>query len=121
MWWTWEFRRQQVKRVVCVWLPMWPVDLARRRAAKQHEDVQGEKRWSHQTSNLVSAAMREIILVATKANQQLVAACCGQSRRAGVRPGMTVAHARALLKNPALADADPHGDRVALERLARWC
>jgi protein ImuB len=33
---------------------------------------------------------------------------------------MTVAHARALLKNPVLADADPHGDRVALERLARW-
>jgi protein ImuB len=34
---------------------------------------------------------------------------------------MTVAHARALLKNPVLTDADPHGDRVALERLARWC
>ena len=55
-----------------------------------------------------------------KANQQLVTACCGQSRRAGVRPGMTVAHARALLSNPVVIDVDPGRDRRLLERLARW-
>src|SRR5262249_34238342 len=62
----------------------------------------------------------EVILVTTKASQQLVASCCAASRSAGVRPGMTVAHARALLRSPILVDYDPHGDRLALERLARW-
>jgi protein ImuB len=33
---------------------------------------------------------------------------------------MTVAHARALLRSPILVDYDPRGDRLALERLARW-
>jgi protein ImuB len=78
---------------------MWPVDLARRRLARQPD---------------------EIVLVALKANQQVVAACCGASLRAGVRPGMTVAHARALLRRPTLVDADPYGDRAMLDRLARW-
>jgi len=55
-----------------------------------------------------------------KANQQLVTACCGQCLRAGVRPGMTIAHARALLRDPVVVDADPGRDRRSLEKLARW-
>ena len=40
---------------------------------------------------------------------------------AGVRPGLPLAEARAVLLNLAVAGTDPAGDRGALERLADWC
>ena len=39
----------------------------------------------------------------------------------GLGPGMRLADARALLSTLAVGEADPRGDRRALERLALWC
>ncbi len=40
---------------------------------------------------------------------------------AGLRPGLPLADARAMVPRLVVADADPAGDRAALERLADWC
>ena len=40
---------------------------------------------------------------------------------AGVRPGITLADARAVCPNLRVGDADPAGDARALARLAGWC
>ncbi len=89
-----------------------------------------------------------ILLISTLADRELVAQCCEQSLAAGVRPGMTLAHARALLpvrsavrtpdrrpvsglrrgSLPAAAPAQaphiepfaPHRDLAALRHLAAW-
>ena len=64
-----------------------------------------------------------IFLAETKNNQRLVAECCGASLRAGVRRGMSVAHATALLPLGArlvLRDHAPVEDAAALLALARW-
>jgi protein ImuB len=72
--------------------------------------------------------VRPILLVRTVAQRELVAAACERSLAAGVRPGMTLAHARALLPAgvgtgsvPALVEEfDPRRDAAALRRLAAW-
>ncbi len=39
----------------------------------------------------------------------------------GIRPGMPLAHARAMLPGLLVAEADPDGDATTLARLAAWC
>ena len=63
-----------------------------------------------------------LVLVATSRGTQRVTGCSVQAARFGVRTGMSVAHARALVGEGAfeLEDADPTGDRRALEELGAW-
>ena len=74
-----------------------------------------------------------VALTSRQANRELVVAVCAAARAQGVRPGMTVAHARALLVGqpaghgtPAMPGAcrieplQPALDRQALDALAQW-
>jgi len=56
------------------------------------------------------------------AGRQLVACCCEQAAEVGVRPGLTVAHARALLPvgDAVIEPQQPHRELAALEAMARW-
>ncbi|HYF14049.1 MAG TPA: DNA polymerase Y family protein [Phycisphaerales bacterium] len=62
-----------------------------------------------------------MLLAATVAGRRLVAAACPLALRAGARPGMALADARAMLRTePLVADAQPEKDATALLALARW-
>jgi protein ImuB len=63
-----------------------------------------------------------VILHVQSAGRQLVARCCAAAAEAGVRAGMTVAQARALLPDGAavIEPYQPQRERAALEALARW-
>lgn len=63
-----------------------------------------------------------ILLVTTVAQRRVVASCCASASRAGVAPGMTLAHARALLpaRGVHVEDQDPLRERASLVRLAMW-
>jgi len=50
-----------------------------------------------------------------------VAAADAPAQALGLRPGMPLAHAMALVPDLAVADADPEGDGRALSDLAAWC
>lgn len=52
--------------------------------------------------------------------RQLVAAACERAAAGGVRPGMTLAQARAVCPSLAHAPHDPEQDLRALARLGRW-
>jgi protein ImuB len=57
--------------------------------------------------------------------RDVVASCCAAAASAGVTPGMTVAHAKALLGSAGpegvhIQPADPAGAARALTRMARW-
>lgn len=54
-------------------------------------------------------------------NAQTVSALNDAAIAAGLAPGMTLSHARALVPDVETAPADPRGDRAALEKLADWC
>ncbi|MEZ5935742.1 MAG: DNA polymerase Y family protein [Alphaproteobacteria bacterium] len=61
------------------------------------------------------------MLIATVKNAQTVTALNDAAAAAGLSPGMTLSHARALVPDVETAPADPRGDRAALEKLADWC
>ncbi|MDH3664157.1 MAG: DNA polymerase Y family protein [Alphaproteobacteria bacterium] len=66
-------------------------------------------------------AQPPLVLIATVKNAQQVTAVNDAAADAGLSPGMTLSHARALVPDVMTAPADPEGDRIALERLADWC
>ena len=59
-------------------------------------------------------------------SKQVIACCCRRSREAGVQPGMTLAHARALFperdtaRDVVVHEHDPQRDLAALRALAQW-
>nr|WP_065847297.1 DUF6504 family protein [Sphingobium sp. Ndbn-10] len=58
------------------------------------------------------------ILIARTGQREVVTAACPVALELGLRPGMAAAHARALVTDLDVRDADPEADRAWLERLA---
>ena len=91
-------------RVLCAFLPMWSVDLVRRR-----RPVGGHDPF--------------ILLHRTVADRQLVVQACEAAAATGVRPEMTVAQARALLpegRDVHVQTHDADREAAALRALAVW-
>jgi protein ImuB len=63
---------------------------------------------------------RALVLTRTVAERQLVVRACAAARQAGVRPGLSLAQARALCPGLAHAADDPGRDAKGLEALGRW-
>jgi len=63
-----------------------------------------------------------VLLVSTHRGVQTVAACCEAAAAAGVRAGITLAHARSLLGHAGaeVRPFTPRDDALGLCRLARW-
>ena len=139
-----------MKRALSLYLPMWSIDRARRRLRGERnegwrEEQEAGGRQSPPTP-VGGSRPAPILLITTTGDRQIVAQCCEQSRAAGIHPGMTVAHARALLpmkgqgprargqgrrdgqfdprsaiRDPQSHPFTPRADAIALRRLARWC
>ncbi len=62
-----------------------------------------------------------LLLVTARANSQFVARCCPIAVARGIRPGMTLAHARAVAADAIIETFDPALDRESLRKLAEWC
>ncbi|MFM9994225.1 MAG: ATP-binding protein, partial [Phycisphaerales bacterium] len=87
---------------VSLWLPRFAADVARRRLP-------------------VDPPPRAVVLSVVDRGREVVAACCAAAARAGVAPGLTLSHARALL--PGGVHAEPYDAARtgrALRRLAAW-
>lgn len=94
-----------MKRVLSVWIPGWAVQRVARRGRAS------------------SGPRPEALLVFREAGgQRVVMHGCAAAHRCGVRPGMTLAHARALVSPRAVhvAEHDPQGEAAGLLALARW-
>ena len=61
---------------------------------------------------------RPTILIERAGQRDLVTAACPVALRLGLRPGMAAAHARALVTELEVRDAEPDADRAWLDRLA---
>jgi protein ImuB len=75
----------------------------------------------------MNAGLPDDVLLLSRMEHQrpVVAACCDRAAMAGVRPGMTIADARALIRTVPpggvrILDEDARRDAGALETLARW-
>lgn len=63
---------------------------------------------------------RPVVLSRAERGREAVAACCALAARAGVAPGMTMAHARALVRGVHAEPIDDARLALALRRLAEW-
>ena len=88
------------RRILAAWLPWWPTErLARRRP---------------------EARTHPFVTVAESRNRLIIDAANPPASRAGLSPGMPLADARAVVPDVVVRPADPAGDALALEHLARW-
>lgn len=103
-------------RALSLHLPWWNIELARRRLLRRA--VSGSRADGVPHGPVPVA----ILLVATVSQRRVVASCCARATREGVTPGMTLAHARALLPASGVhvEDHDPARDHASLVRLAMW-
>ncbi|MCG8403678.1 MAG: DNA polymerase Y family protein [Phycisphaerales bacterium] len=98
-----------MKRALSIYLPRWPITLAMREQRKiKPQHTQPDR--------------AAILLVSKKGSVETVAACCGRAASDGVAIGMTLAHARSLLKEPdtRIYEFTPNADAEKLRSLARW-
>lgn len=61
---------------------------------------------------------RPAALVTRTGQRDVITAACPVALELGLRPGMVAAHARALIADLEVLDADPDADRAVLDRLA---
>src|SRR5215208_4679665 len=92
-----------MRRVVSLFLPMWPTD----RYRKNTGDAPPREKPVVMATKI---GPRRVIVAADKAAQAL-----------GLRAGLTVAHAQALVPELHVAESTPEADDEGLTRLATWC
>lgn len=85
-------------RVLCVWFPRWPIQRLR---AERAELERGE-----------------VVLFSGQGQRLLVTVCGPRATRLGVRAGLPLAEARALMRQAHFLPADAGADREALRKLA---
>jgi protein ImuB len=92
-----------MRRIVSVWLPLWPIDrLARAAPQAVPKDAC-------------------LALVETGSHGIRITAVTRRAAEEGVRIGQSLADARAALPALLSRPAEPHRDARALLKLARWC
>ncbi|MDH4992472.1 DNA polymerase Y family protein [Aquamicrobium lusatiense] len=90
-------------RVISVFLPTWPVDRLRRK-----------------TGDAAPSVEAPLVLVGRDRNRRIVTAADSAARALGLRVGMPVTKAQALVPGLAIEAAAPKADAESLERLALW-
>ncbi|GAC1339552.1 MAG: DNA polymerase Y family protein [Acetobacteraceae bacterium] len=121
-----------MRRVISVWLPEWPTDRLRRmgQGAPLNAVVQQTAPLNAvaQQSAPLNAALGEgaplnaaLVTARHDGRRRVIAAVDRAAAGLGLRPGMAVAQAVAVVPGLAIMEADPAADAASLERLARWC
>lgn len=103
-------------KVLSVYLPQWPIRLAMREGQRTIADSNMRDACSSAASALA------VVLVTTDRGKQWVACACERAAAKGVCVGMSLAHAKALLKGTQVWERPftPVEDAQRLHRLARW-
>jgi protein ImuB len=94
-----------MRRVISLWLPLWPTDRLRR--------------CRH--GGAVPPAEAPLVTRALEGRRLVVAAANRAALSLGLRPGLALAHAQAMVPGLEVAEADPAGDAAGLADFAAWC
>jgi len=103
---TGPVERTLARRILALWLPDLSIERWLREADKRGDPVPDDL---------------PVALAVEGAHGPVIHAANRAARQAGVQVGARVVDMRALVPALTLAHADPGGDRVALDRLMRWC
>jgi protein ImuB len=111
-----------MRRVVSVWFPTLPTDRLGRPEAKQGQGAALDPQRGRAPFDPVhfgGSGQRSDPLIT--AAGRVVTAVDAVAAGLGLRVGMKLAQAQALVPGLLLHDADPAGDAAELQRLAAWC
>ncbi|MDJ0391053.1 DNA polymerase Y family protein [Roseomonas sp. E05] len=100
-----------MRRVISLYLPTWPTDRLRR--------LNGEA--ARCSTSAGPPVERPLVTRMHDGRRQVLAAANRAALALGLRPGMALAHAQAMVPDLQVAEADPEGDADALVDLAAWC
>ena len=104
-----------MRRVISVWFPHWPTDRLRRRLAEPSADP------AQPSADPPKASPDPIVTALHDGRRRVVAGLDQRAAALGLRTGMAMAQAMALLPGLTVYEADPAADAEALRRLALWC
>ncbi|HBF29457.1 MAG TPA: nucleotidyltransferase, partial [Rhizobium sp.] len=90
-------------RVVSLFLPRWPTDRLRRKSPDDLPPRDGP-----------------LVLVGRLGSRRIISALDLAAEKAGLRRGMAITKAQALVSNLTLQNEDPAADEQGLHRLALW-
>ena len=93
-------------RVISVCLPMWPIDRLRRAGGTLPDEA--------------PAGAAPLVLTGRAGSRRVVTAACEGALALGLRPGMAITKAQAMVPDLRVEPADPEADLAGLERLALW-
>ena len=100
-------------RVVSLFLPDWPIDRLKREQAASPADTPEAKAGE-------TSFAAPLVLAQRIGNRRLVYALNKTARAAGLKSGMAVAQAQALMPELGIRDAALTEDAAALQKLALW-
>lgn len=109
-----------MKHIMCVRLKSFSIDRIRRKQKQSQRNPCSRRACSPHSVFISQQQKQALILVKTIASRQVVIDACDEARSHGIRPGMTLAEARALCAAVQHAEHQPAADAKALEGLARW-
>src|SRR5688572_21986822 len=92
-----------MRRVVSLYLATWPTD----RFRKSFSGAPSRK--------------APLVIAAREGSRRIVAAVDEAASAAGIRQGLTIAHAQALVPGLHVVEASPTADSEGLMKLATWC
>ncbi|MFO1187933.1 MAG: DNA polymerase Y family protein [Alphaproteobacteria bacterium] len=106
--------KSTTRRILALWLPRLPTDrLQRRRKAARRTQGALDRAGTQSETPLVIAEKID--------NALQISALDREASALGLKVGMTLASARAMLPELDVAQADADADRHTLERIASWC
>src|SRR4051794_10361736 len=92
-----------MRRVVSLYLPTWPTDRFRK------------------SFNGAPSRKDPLVVATREGSRRIVAALDQAATGLGLRNGLTIAHAQALVPGLHVVEASPTADAEGLGRLATWC
>ncbi|MBL8880206.1 MAG: DNA polymerase Y family protein [Phycisphaerales bacterium] len=97
-----------MSRVASIYLPRWPVTLAKRKRLQGQLSARRDR--------------TAVLLTRQSPRGDVVAACCDRAEARGVRVGLSIEHAVSLIGSRfvAILPFTPEADRTALAALGRW-
>jgi protein ImuB len=112
-----------MRRVISVFLPLWPTDRWRRQQSRAA--AQQVKDPADAAANLPPDAAqdrsRPVVTRLHDGRRYVVGAADAAARRLGVIIGQPLAEAQAMYRDLTVIDADVAGDAAGLRNLAAWC
>src|SRR5215218_6258010 len=92
-----------MRRVVSLYLPTWPTDCF------------------HKSFNGAPSRKAPLVIAAREGSRRIVASVDEAASAVGIRQGMTIAHAQALVPGLHVVEASPNADAEGLTWIATWC